>query len=176
MSIEQPVDSDAGGAAAEAVAPEVTEPLQPKKDSNAALGFFLFLVLLAVLCGGSVLLSGGNSPTSAAAPTRASSKTGRLLVSDSGKVDKVSRDFDVPSGCPRQKLTFEAILIKEPGPGGFVNFRIRDTEGDPADSAIGIFDLEMTDNGSGYWSLSPGRYYVEMEGYNADWSYKVHCQ
>lgn len=100
----------------------------------------------------------------------------KTLLLGSGQGDEVSKDFEVPVGCSRQVLSYSGQRIDNDQDVAWVNFRVRDAQGNPADSAIGPEDLLQSEEGSGSWSLGRGTYYVETESWNADWSYKVECR
>lgn len=127
----------------------------------------LFVAILAVLA-----LAGCGGGSESIAPRSATQV--QTLITGSGTADEVSRDFDVPADCPRQVLSYSGELID--GPGGFVNFRVYDTQGNPADSAIGPADLDDAKEGSGMWSLDSGTYSIEITSAGADWSYRLRCR
>lgn len=132
------------------------------KRTIAYVGLLLVLVLAG--CGGG---------SSSAIPTRKATQI-ETIFSASGRGNEMGEDFTVPADCPRQSLRYRGELIS--GSGGFINFRVYDTAGNPADSAVGPVDLDEEQEGRALWSLGPGAYAVEVTADNADWSYRVQCR
>lgn len=84
--------------------------------------------------------------------------------------------YPLPAGCARQTLTYEGEQIDNDVDVAFVNFRVYDTQGNPADSAIGPADLLDASSGLGLWTLGSGTYSIEISSFNAEWSYKLQCR
>lgn len=122
-----------------------------------------------------VLAACGGGATGSITPTRSATQIETLIIG-SGRGDEVSEDFDVPASCPRQVLTYNGEQIDDDVDVAFVNFRVHDMQGDPADSAIGPADLLDTSEGSGRWALDRGTYSIEITSYNATWGYKLQCR
>lgn len=128
----------------------------------------LLALALALVVGG----CGGDDPAPQARPVTRQ----ETLQIASGRGNEVGDDFTVPSGCGRQTLTYSGELISNNSGGGFINFRVYDTAGNPADSAVGPIDLDEEREGAAMWTLEPGTYAVEVTADGAEWSYKLQCR
>lgn len=115
-----------------------------------------------------------DSPAGGSAVNPAQSSTsGRLLASGRGTGDEVSADFNVPAGCSRQTLTYDAEQAG--GNDGWVNFRVPFVDGRGGES-LGPSDVATAPTGSGLWTLTPGTYAIEVESGHARWSYELTCR
>ena len=111
------------------------------------------------------------APRAPFATTAPASTTGRALSTGSGSGNEVSDDFTVFDGCGRQELAYEGVG------DGFINFRVYDTTGLPADNAVGPIDLEDDEPaGSSLWTLEPGAYSIEITADGARWEYTLKCR
>lgn len=147
-----------------------------KSCRDAVLVVVVVAMLAAVALVAWVALGqGAREMGRAAVPTRRSStQAGRILVADSGRSgEDVSPDFNVPASCPRQTLAYEGTPRDDEV--SWAVFRVIDDAGDWQDS-VGPVDFIESEDGTGLFSLDPGRYVIEIEAYEAEWRYTLKCR
>lgn len=126
----------------------------------------VLLAVVLVACGG-----GGSETPAPAAPSTS------IVARGSGTGDEVSDDFRIPRNCDRQQLSYKGTQIDPDIDVAWVNFRVYDADGDPAESAIGPADFLDAESGAGLWTLDAGGpYTIEVTSGNADWSYTLRCR
>ena len=146
------------------------------KKNNLLLGALLVVALIGaglvvMFIMAVVLLGGPDDAGDSIVPTRR--QTIRTVSIGSGSGNEVSPDFTVSGSCPRQTLTYSGNAIDPDVESVWASFRAVDDNGRGAESVIG--DFLDAPSGSTSWSLGPGQYVIEVEGWNAEWEYKLSC-
>lgn len=161
--------------------PPVAPPPPPGRFSTGQTLLLAALVIMAiagVALGALVLLFWMPTLASILSAPPTEQHVVSRLVYDDGRGDAISEEFDVPRGCTKIILYYEA----EPNDHGvdvsWISFRVYDQAiSDYSIDNSGPHDLLDSDAGSSRLTLPAGStYYVETTSFNATWSYRINCE
>lgn len=148
----------------------VNETATTDETSRRKLAIFLALIGVILLFSLASFVRNLNQP----AETPGGS-TGVVLAGGVGRGDKVSRSFTVYSSCPRQEIAYTGKTLDAGVDSSWVNFRAVRDDGRGGES-LGPENVGSDTTGASVWTLRPGSYVVDIESYNASWTYQLKCR
>lgn len=162
-------------------APSPVEEVKPPSSRSADIS----LIIVVVLLGIAGLFFAVRGVFNLIIPDRPSAlrqveppRVVERLIRQTGRGDRISEEFDVPTGCRKPILSFDGSAIDEDIDVAWVGFRIYDR--DIADHGIdhsGPHDLLDSPQGSTRLTLpAESTYYVETTSFNAIWHFQIDCE